>query len=107
MPDTRNEQLVFGTIEFTQYMRPDGRAVPAMIDRPSEIAEAAQRLKSAGYRLETEVLITGEVSMTVEDADEDKPPIAIEVCPNGPEVLGMVDKLILGAAAAVEALKGE
>ena len=90
-----------GTIEFTQYMRPDGRAVPAMIDRPIKIVEAAQRLKAAGHRLETEVLMTGKVSMTVEDVDADKPPIAIEVCSNGPQVLDSVDRLILSAIVTV------
>ena len=88
-------------ILFTQYMRPDGRKVPTEIDRPIRIHRKAIDLMEIGCTFESEVLTTGEISLTVAYEGED---IAIEICPNGPEVLDAVDKLILSATTNIKAL---
>jgi hypothetical protein len=44
-------------------------------------------------------LTTGEVSLACETEEED---IAIEICPNGPEVPGAVDRMIRAAHAYFE-----
>lgn len=86
------------SIPFTQYLRPDGRRRQSLIDRPGPIEAAAHRLIAAGYVLEAEVLTTGEVSFTVQKkGDDDCPPLAHEICPNGPGVEAAVDKLITQA----------
>lgn len=78
-------------IPFTQYLRPNGRQVAVTIDRPLPIFEKAARIVEAGYRLECEELVTGEVFFTISDDDDD---YAGELCANGPEVLEAVDRLI-------------
>lgn len=88
-------------IPFTQFLRPDGRKQSVTIDRPPEIEALARDVMRAGYRMEAEVLTTGEVSFEivkdVPDPDEGDS-LAIEICSNGPEVEGAVDRLILEAA---------
>ncbi len=88
-------------VPFTQYLRPHGRPVDVWIERDPHVAALAKRLVEAGYRFDIEELSDRTVSMTVEKRDmrEDDAPIAIELCPNGPDVPGMVDKLITTAAS--------
>lgn len=86
-------------IPFTQYLRPDGRKRSINIERPAEVEELAMKLVRRGLRLEAEELCTGEVSFTVFDGEKD---IAIEICPNGPDVPHAVDRLIKDATATVE-----
>lgn len=81
-------------IEFTQFLLPHGRQVPTTIERPYPIADMAAELVAAGRRLEIEMLRTGEISMAVEYGDHT---LAIEIVPNGPEVLMAVDKMICEA----------
>ncbi len=82
-------------IEFKQFLMPNGRVKLVNIDRPQEVCEKAKQIKEAGYSLEIETLITGEISMTIADS-ENETDLAIEVCPNGPAVPEHVDKMILG-----------
>lgn len=81
------------TIPFTQYLLPDGRKRDIAIARPKEICDKAMDIIKAGHRFEAEVLMTGEVSVTIfhiaEGEDRD-----IEVVPNGPEVPLAVDRMI-------------
>lgn len=84
-------------ISFTQYMRPDGRAVPVKIARPVDIAAKAEAIIARGLRFECEHLMTGDVSLTITDPDEGD--VDIEVVPNGPEVPAAVDRLILRQSA--------
>lgn len=83
-------------ITFTQFLLPDGRQRPMIIDRPDDIGKKAKQLIDSGCRLEIEMLQTGEISMTVErdgnDGEIDL--LAQEVCSNGPPVPVAVDKLI-------------
>lgn len=84
------------SIPFTQYMMPDGRKTYHEVKRPPEIEEMAHRVIADGLRFESEVLSTGEVSITVFDPriEED---VAIEICPNGPEIRAATDKLVKDA----------
>jgi len=86
-------------IEFTQFLRPDGRTRPARIERPAKITTLATAILAAGGRFEIEELREGTVSMTVEhpDYEDEQGPVAIELCENGPAVLDAVDKLIRDA----------
>lgn len=94
-------------IEFTQFLRPNGRQITVSVSRPDEIAQQAEALKAAGVRLEAEVLTTGEVSMTCERTgpDGETEDLSIRICPNGPAVPGMVDELIVEATQAWQALE--
>ena len=84
-------------IPFTQFMRPDGRAVPVFIARPQPIVEKAQRIIASGYRFECEHLSDGHVSLTI--ANDKRGDVDIEVVPNGPEVPVAVDRLVTSFAA--------
>ncbi len=80
-------------IPFTQFMYPNGHKVETGIDRPTEVWAKAMALIAQGFRFEAEVLqSSGEISLTIADDEED---LAIQVCPNGPEVETAVDKLIM------------
>lgn len=85
------------SIAFTQYLRPDGRPRPVLIDRPADVEAAAARFVAAGGKYECEELATGEVALTaVLTLDEKEGPkdVASEVCANGPPVLEAVDSLV-------------
>ena len=58
-------------IPFTQYLRPRGKQVEVFIERPAEIYQKAQAIINRGYRFEIEVLLTGQVSMTISDDTDD------------------------------------
>lgn len=88
------------SIQFTQYLRPDGRKVAVWIDRPQDIAEKAEKVIAAGYRFECEELTTGDVSLTV--ANDDDGDLEIEVVENGPSVPAAVDRLVERAFMAVQ-----
>ena len=57
-------------IQFTQFLRPDGRSKKIEIERSPEIEAVAAQLAAAGCRLEAEVLLTGECSFTCERGDK-------------------------------------
>jgi|SRR3989304_1089239 len=78
-------------IPFTQYMLPNGRREAVTIDRPEYIANKALRIIDAGYSFECEVLTTGEVSVTITGKNCD---VEIEVCENGPPLMGAIDRMI-------------
>lgn len=86
-------------IPFTQYLKPGGRRADVSIERPAHIASMADRIMERGYRFECEVLSTGQVSLTVADYEGDHD---IELCNNGIEVPGAVDRLVTRFAARFE-----
>lgn len=91
-------------VVFTQYLRPNGRQTTVWIERSPEIAALAQQVLAAGYHFDIEELMDRTVSMTVESNiphDDEQAPIAIELCPNGPEVPAAVDRLIRTAAERI------
>jgi hypothetical protein len=85
-------------IPFTQFLRPHGRPIEVRIDRPDEVAIAAEEIRAAGFAFECEELSTGEVSLTIRDL-KDGGDADIEVCANGPDVPAAVDRLITRFAA--------
>lgn len=87
-------------IPFTQYLRPNGRQVHNGIERPEEIETLAKEVIAQGGYFEAEVLMTGHVSLTCEHNtfdDGEHKTLAIQVVPNGPEVLEAVDNLVRSA----------
>jgi len=98
--DIANPDTLRLTIRFTQYLRPDGRTRTVEFVVIGDMATKAEKLLKLGWRFEAEMLTTGEVSLTVED-DEDECR-AIEIVPNGPEVPKAVDRLVNRAAEAAK-----
>lgn len=85
-------------IIFTQFVRPYGRREDVSIERSPEIEATAKLVVQAGGRFEVEVLLTGEVSFEIVRGDEEEPEsLAIEIIPNGPDVLAAVDRLVANA----------
>lgn len=80
-------------IPFTQYLRPDGRRVDIVIERPEPVVRMARILIDHGYAFEAEVLTNGLVSLTMVHPDEDHD-LAIEVVMNNQSVPEAVDRLI-------------
>lgn len=82
-----------GKIPFTQYMLPHGHKSETSIEMDDAIFDAAAKLIEKGYRFECEILTTGDISITCVDP-EDSGDIAIEICPNGPDVIATVAKVV-------------
>ena len=80
-------------IPFTQYMRPNGRAMPVTIDMPDEVAAKAHEIIESGLELECEVLSNGHVSFTITHPDDGD--LDIRVCENDPNVPHHIADLIL------------
>ena len=78
-------------IEFTQYIRPDGRTASVLIDRPADVAAKAEKIIAAGFVFECEVLMNGAVSFTIAGDEDD---VEIEVVPNGPGIPAAIDRMI-------------
>jgi len=81
-------------IKFIQYLRPNGRRTETAINLDNAVADKADALVATGYRLECEMLTTGDVSFTIFDPVQDID-VAIEICANGPMVPLTVEKLIM------------
>jgi hypothetical protein len=54
-----------GLVYITQFRRPWGNTETLSTDRPEPIVEAARELRAAGFRIEVEVLSTGQIHMDV------------------------------------------
>jgi hypothetical protein len=84
-------------VKFTQFMRPNGKQVPAVIelqDDDKSLMRQADMIRQSGCRLTCEVLATGEVSFCIEDRDLGD--YACEVVENGEAVPNTVRSLIMG-----------
>jgi hypothetical protein len=79
------------SIQFTQFLRPDGRRAPVEIDMSEEVESLADTLVKAGCRFEIEELTTGMVNMECMLGYEC---ICGELCPNGPAVPNKVESLV-------------
>ena len=81
-------------IPFTQYLLPDGKrrkiTFPAS-ELEEGVLEMAQYLLDNGCRFDAEILQTGMISFTCERDDD---LISIQLCPNNPQVVASVNKLI-------------
>lgn len=82
-----------GTFEaqVMQFMRPDGRRNPTSTMLSDEVLTHYKEMQSAGCRFEAEVLLTGQVSVTISDNEED---MDIEIVPNGPKVQDALEKML-------------
>lgn len=84
------------SIEFTQFLLPNGEQDKINITRPKEIEDMATELKDAGHRFEIEMLTDySTISMTIEiDMLGEDITRAHELVANGPGVPIAIDKLI-------------
>jgi len=81
------------TIPFTQFLRPDGRKKEVLfVCDDSEVLEKALLIIQRGLKFECEELMTGTVSLTIGNEDED---LAFVLVPNGPQVPGAVKALVI------------
>ena len=88
--------------DFTQYLRPYGDKKRISIYLSVEVEQMAKELTAPGAdcQLEAEVLTTGQCSFTVEkEWNDDTEVLAYEICPNGPGVKDVVERLIRNAHA--------
>lgn len=90
---TLEQQTAPTTIPFTQYMRPDGRAVPVTIEVAPDVADKARAIIARGLRFECECLATGQVSMTITDPEEGD--LDIRLRDNGPGIREAVEDMVL------------
>jgi len=88
-------------IPFTQYLLPNGRTKEITIDRPGDIAELAEKFIQVGGRFAAEILMTGQIALYAEKEDKEEEPVAMEIIPNGPEVIEAVDKIIKKAGESI------
>lgn len=93
-------------MNFTQFLRPNGRRKTVSISRSEEIEKKASDLEAAGARFEVEVLTTGQIFFEVVRPDPknggETESLASEICYNGPAVRGAVDRLVETAWRAVQ-----
>jgi len=84
------------TADVIQYKMPDGRKVPTSTKLPMDSREAYLDMQKHGCNFAAEMLMTGEISVTIEDP-KNEVDVDIEVIPNGPDVQkGMVAMLNRG-----------
>ncbi len=95
-------------MNFTQFMRPNGRRASVSIERPEAVETDAAKLVAASARFEIEMLMTGHVSIEIladNIADPDEPHcLAHELVANGPGVPGAVDDAVRNALAEARRL---
>ena len=88
-------------IEFTQFLRPNGRRALVTIERPGDVEADASLLSSFGARFEIEELRTGIVSIEIlaNNLTEPEEPhcLAHELVANGPGVPNSVDTAVRNA----------
>ena len=78
-------------VDVTQFLRPAGRerSIHTLLNK--EVMDLYCQMKKAGCCFESEVLSSGEVSVSISNGEED---LAIEIVENGPDVqLAMEDLL--------------
>lgn len=95
------------SIIFTQFLRPHGTRQEILIKRNSVIEMMATQLVHAGCRFEIEELMSGKISMTVENyeyLEKFNAPVSRSICENGPAVIAAVDSIIV---QAFEKIMGE
>ena len=98
------------SVEFTQYLRPNGKRRAVRIDLDDDIAErhAQELMLSKGASFDVEELTTGEVSLTCEWEDSAGWPVTfIEVVPNGPGILEAARLLVERAYYSKDKPRGE
>lgn len=81
------------TVQFTQYLRPNGHKITQYIDLKPEIKKMAQTIIDCGYRFESEVLGDGTTCAFTITNDEEGD-VYIILVPNGPEVPQKISEMI-------------
>ena len=71
--------------EVVQYLRPNGRQKLITTRLPIDTYDAYRAMLTAGCRLEAEVLMTGQVSVTIFDREKEED-LDCRVVKNGPTV---------------------
>lgn len=90
-------------INFVHYLRPNGKRVLARIDRPDNIAKAADLIISHGFRFAMELLTDNyTVSLTIEDDDDD---YMIVLTPNAPGAVEAAVDAMISTFDLAEAIK--
>jgi hypothetical protein len=84
------------TVEVVQYLRPHGQRNVQTTEIGDSFAAPYNAITMRGWRLAAEVLITGEVSITVEDDEED---FAHRIAENGPAVQRAIEECIAEAVS--------
>ena len=77
---------------FTQFLFPNGRRKPAIIDMPPEIESKADELQRAGWNFEIECF--PDTQMVHMDCCDIEEPLANRICRNGPDVPVKVAELV-------------
>ena len=88
-------------IPFTQFVAPNGLRRPVTIQVSDEVAGKARMIIRRGFVFECEVLMSGEVSLTITDPEEGD--ADIQMCMNGPGVREAVERLVNRFAEQVSA----
>ncbi|WP_230280234.1 hypothetical protein [Croceicoccus sp. Ery15] len=88
-------------IPFTQFVAPNGHRRPVTIEVSDDTAAKARLIIQRGFAFECEVLMSGEVSLTITDPEEGD--LDIEVVMNGPGVREAVERLVNRFAEQVSA----
>ena len=78
-------------IQFTQFIRPDGRRKLISIERPADIEDKARKITAAGCVFECENLQNGKIYL---DCCNSEAEIAIEIVPNNEAVPAAVDAIV-------------
>lgn len=80
-------------VPVTQYMRPDGHPVTIYGKLPVDLRGKVSDLRLNGLTFGAEVLMTGDVSFTIEDLEQGAD-AAIMVCPNAPDSVEMFEAMV-------------
>lgn len=72
-------------VDVIQYLMPNGRRRHCKTDLPVDVKPAYEDMQQHNCRFESEMLTTGEVSLTIYDPDSESD-IDIEVVKNGPDI---------------------
>lgn len=88
----KNKTTDYNSIEFTEYILPNGRKKKKYFIRPLDIVEKADKIIEKGYRFEMEKLRTGEISITIFDPKKTID-IDIRICSES-NIIENVDNMI-------------
>jgi len=80
-------------VQFTQYLRPNGRKVTQYIDLKPEIEKMAQTIIDCGYRFESEIL-SDEITCSFTITNDEEGDVYIVLVHNGPEVPQKISEMI-------------
>lgn len=78
-------------LAFTQFLRPDGRREPVLTDIDDRFAAKVGTILGGGFRFEIEVLMTGQIHMTISDPLAD---YCNRLCANDEAVTKNIESMI-------------